>query len=114
MKKFYGILSIVLILFIVSICILTSNTSHTLNFLVFQVNLSVGLLVALTVAFSLLASLSLLLSLGLAAKPEENIKMKNKVEEAKLKEEVETGKVKQLEAKIKTLEEALKKVAANM
>ena len=75
--------------------------------------MSIGLLIALVTAFSLLASLALLIGLGLtSASSNEDIKVKNKVEDAKLKQEIETDKVKQLEAKIKTLEEALKKVVS--
>lgn len=113
MKKFYGILAALLILIVVSISISASHIAHTIEIFFFKTNISLGLLIALVAAFSLLASLSLLIALGLTSViPVVDVKIKNKVEDAKLKQEIETDKVKQLEAKIKTLEEALKKVVS--
>ncbi len=114
MKKFYCILSIFLIFCIVSLSIASTPIGFDLKLWFIELHTSTGLLLALTSAFSCLASLSLLISLGLTGQPQENIKIKNKIEETKLKHEIESDKVKQLEAKIKTLEEALKKVASNI
>lgn len=68
--------------------------------------------VGLLILFSALLGSLITICLGIAlsfSRQEDKKKLKKERESAKLKQEIESDKVRQLEAKIKTLEEALKR-----
>lgn len=81
---------------------ITNTITLESNFFSFKVN--VGFLIFLSAIASSLATLLFSLSFGKQNKS----KLKKQIENEKLNYELESEKVKQLEAKIKTLEEALK------
>ncbi len=109
MKKLLRFLS-VLIFSIVGIFVLI-NTSNTIaldmGFLSLRAN--VGFFVLFCSVLSSLATFLLLMTVNLSSKTSN---VKKQLENAKLTQEIESVKVSQLEAKIKTLEEALKKVVS--
>lgn len=81
---------------------ITNTITLESNFFSFKAN--VGFLIFLSAIASSLATLLFSLSFGKQNKS----KLKKQIENEKLNYELESEKVKQLEAKIKTLEEALK------
>lgn len=111
MKKIYIIFSIFTVLGIIMIGTLLFDSTIHCNLFFRELNIPLGFLIALSSSFSFLASIALLIGLGLTSSTntQDNIKVKNKIEDAKIKQEIDADRVKQLEAKVKTLEEALKK-----
>ena len=109
MKTFLKFVSFSILLFILLIAV--SNISNTMtietNFLNLKVN--VGFLILMCSVLSSLATILFNISFNNNAKQDRN-KLKKQVENEKLNYEVESDKLKQLEAKINTLEEALKMV----
>ena len=87
------------------------NVSNTIaletSFLSLRAN--VGFLILLCAILSILATLLFLMSMG--SKSATNVK--KQIEDAKLGREIESLKINQLEAKIKTLEEALRRVTGS-
>ncbi len=112
MRKFYILISIFIVLGVIMVSTLSFDSSVHCRIFFRELDVPVGFLIALSSSFSFLASIALLIGLGLTNSliSQENVKVKNKIEDAKIKQEIEVDKVKQLEAKVKTLEEALKKV----
>lgn len=95
------------IMFFIGLTILL-NLSNTIaiesSFISLRVN--VGFLILFCSALSIVASMLFSMSSSLGQKIN-NIQIKKQIETAKLTSEIESEKVKQLEAKIKTLEKAL-------
>ena len=112
MKQLCAAISIFLILLVLVISISTFGTNVSFDIFSFNVNLPVGSLASLISAFSFLSALSLLIALGLTDTEEalSPVQRKNKLEEDKIRKEIESDRVKYLEAKVKTLESAIKKV----
>ena len=90
------------------------NTSNTIVLEVSSLSLrtNVGFFVLLCVVLSSIATLLFLMSMNHTLKLT-NPNFKKQLETAKLNHELESSKVSQLEAKIKTLEEALKKIVSD-
>ena len=105
MKAFFRFLSV--FLFLIVACFVLLNTSNTIAIETdfFSLRTNVGFLVLLCAALSSIASILLVMTFSSSAKTKN---LKKQAEEAKLNYEVESDKVKQLEAKITTLEQALK------
>ena len=97
---FFSLLIILIVLLNISNTIAIETSFLTLKANVGFLNLSCTLLGSLITVL-------LLLSFGITVKSSES-KLKKKFENAKLHHEIESDKMKQLEAKIKTLEEALR------
>lgn len=70
----------------------------------FQLRVNVGFLILFAALAGSIIMLLLGLGLGSSKKSKE---LKRKIEDEKLNKEIESDKIKQLEAKVKTLEEAL-------
>ena len=106
MKAVFRFLSLVFFLLIVLIVLfnIPNKVSIETNFLSLKTN--VGFLTFICAVFSNIGTVFLGISFGWFSKPDRSLK--KQVENTKLNYEIESDKVKQLEAKIKTLEEALK------
>lgn len=104
MKVFPKLISILLFAFIIVIAY--TNISNTINpeISLLNIRVSVGLLILFC---SLLSSIATILFLNSRQATNKSI---TSTQNTKLDLEIEMGKVKQLENKLKTLEEALKKV----
>lgn len=109
MKIILRFTSLFLILFITIVVFVNISSSITLetNFLSLKAN--VGFLILLCTVLGSISILLLIFSFGSSR----DKKLKKQIENQKLEHEVEFDKVKQLEAKIKTLEEALKIATKN-
>lgn len=109
MKIILRFTSLFLILFITIIVFVNISSSITLetNFLSLKAN--VGFLILLCTVLGSISILLLIFSFGIS----KDKKLKKQLENQKLEHEIESDKVKQLEAKIKTLEEALKIATKN-
>jgi hypothetical protein len=112
MKQLCAVISVFLILLVLVISISTFGANVSFSIFSFNMDLPVGSLASLISAFSFLSALSLLIALGLTdtEEPMSPVQKKNKLEEDKIRKEIESDRVKYLEAKIKTLESAIKKI----
>ncbi|OGI20767.1 MAG: hypothetical protein A3B68_09530 [Candidatus Melainabacteria bacterium RIFCSPHIGHO2_02_FULL_34_12] len=102
-SKFLGFIFF-LIIFVVILFNLSNQISVETSFLSLKTN--IGFLIFASTVLSCIGTILLGYSQGIFFKSDR--KLKNQIESTKLSYETETEKVKQLEAKIKTLEEALK------
>lgn len=111
MKTLFKTISFLIFLFITLFVLL--NLSNTIaietSFLSLRVN--VGFLILLSTVLSSIGTLLFLISMNLPSKSANNFK--KQFENAKLGHEIESSKVNQLEEKIKTLEEAIKKAVSD-
>lgn len=111
MKTLLKFFSFALFLLIVLIIVLNFSNTISVETSFFSFKANVGFLIFLTSILSYFATIFLLLSMGWSYRANESkIKnqIKNQIEKTKLNYEIESDKVKQLEAKIQTLEAALK------
>ncbi len=106
MRVVFRFISIVLFLAIVLIVLFNIPNKLSIETSFFSLKTNVGFLILLCALLSNMGTVFLGLSLGWYSRTDK--RLKRQVEETKLGYEVESDKVKQLEAKIKTLEEALK------
>ncbi len=102
MKTITKVFSFLLLILITLIAFLNIANTITLETGIINFKVNVGILILLC---SISSSLATLYFFKL---PGSNVKLKKQTEYEKLSNEIETEKVKQLEAKIQTLEEALK------
>ena len=107
MKTFYRFISFVLILLVVVIVIFNISNTITLETGFLSLKANVGFLIFFSAIISSVSTIFLEMSLGWFSKTDKN-KFKKQIENTKLNYEIESDKVKQLEAKVRTLEEALK------
>ena len=107
MKAIFKFSSIIIFLIIGLFVLLNISNTIALETSFLSLKANVGFLILFCVVLSILATILFLISIG--SKPATNTK--KQVEDAKLKHEIESLKITQLEAKINTLEEALKKVS---
>ena len=109
MKPIFRFISITIFLAIGLFVLLNISNSIALETSFLSLRANVGFLILFCVVLSILATILFLMSIG--SKPATNVK--KQIEDAKLGREIEFTKVIQLEAKIKTLEEALKKAVSD-
>ena len=107
MKILFKILSVSVFFLIGLFVFLNSSNTIAIEASFLSTRVNVGFLIFLCVVLSSLATLLFLMSMDLNLKSN-SINVKKQIENAKLSHEIESAKVNQLEAKIKTLEEALK------
>lgn len=110
MKSIFGIISFSLFILIGLFVLLNISNSIAVETSFLSLRANVGFLILFCVILSILATLLFLMSIG--SRSTTNIK--KQAEDAKLRHEIESAKVIQLEAKVKTLEEALKKVTSGL
>src|SRR3989338_2597554 len=104
MKLIFRFISITVFLTIGLFVLLNISNTIALESSFLSIRTNVGLLILLCAILSSLATLLLFLSVGSTRNS-----IKKQIENAKLEHEIESAKVSQLEAKIRTLEEAIKK-----
>ena len=107
MKTISKFLSLIISVIIVLIFLVNISNTITLESSFLSVKANVGFLILACSVLSSLATVFYFISIGLFLNPELS-KYKKQVEKTKLNYELESDKVKQLEAKVNTLEEALK------
>ena len=112
MKTVCRFISFVLILLVAVIVIFNVSNTITLETSFLSLKANVGFLIFFCAVIGGLSTILFLMSLNKSDKVE-NSKFKRQFENTKLNYEIESEKVKQLEAKIKTLEEALKIATKN-
>jgi cell division protein FtsB len=109
MKTIYRFLGFLLFIFIALAVLLNISNSIAIETAFFSIKVNVGFLILLCSLFGSIATLFFLFSFNSSSK---NKQLKKQLESHKINYEVESDKVKQLESKIKTLEEALR-IATN-
>ncbi len=109
MKPIFRFISITVFLVIGLFVLLNISNSIAIETSFLSLRANVGFLILFCVVLSVLGTLLFLMSIG--SNPARNIK--KQIEYEKLGREIESIKVIQLEAKIKTLEEALKKAVSD-
>ena len=112
MKILFKILSVFVFSLIGLFVFLNSSSTIAIEASFLSTRVNVGFLILLCVILSSLATLLFLMSMDLNLKSN-NMNIKKQIENVKLNHEIESAKVNQLEAKIKTLEEALKRAISN-
>lgn len=110
MKSIFRFTSLLLLIIITVIVLVNISNTISLETSFFSLRANVGFLILLSAILGSVATMLLLLSISSRAKQKE---MKRQLEKEKLNFEVESEKVKQLEAKVKTLEEAIKIATKN-
>ncbi len=112
MKNIFRFVSTMIFLAIGLFVLLNISNTIALETSFLSLRANVGFLILFCAILSSLATLLLLISMNPIYKPTNSFK--KQLEDAKLGHEIESSKVNQLEAKIKTLEEALKKVTSGL
>lgn len=107
MKIFYRCIAFVLVFLIFLIVLFNISNTIILETSFISLRANVGLLIFFCATVGSLSTVFLLMSLDSFSRDDKD-KFKKQIETAKLNYEIEFEKVRQLEAKIKTLEEALK------
>lgn len=110
MKSVLRFLSLLLILVVVFFVLINISNTIALETSFFSVRSNVGFLILLCAVLGSIATLLFALSFSSGTKQKQ---LKKQLEKEKLDLEVEFERVKQLEAKIKTLEEALRIATKN-
>lgn len=104
MKATFKFLSLLLLLIVLCSGLINISNSISIETSFLSLRVNIGFLIFFCSVLSALSLLLLLMSLNTKGKQN----LKKQAENARLNYEIESDKVKQLEAKIKTLEEALK------
>ena len=107
MKIFYRCIAFVLVFLIFLIVLFNISNTIILETSFISLRANVGLLIFFCATVGSLSTVFLLMSLDSFSRDDKD-KFKKQIETIKLNYEIEFEKVRQLEAKIKTLEEALK------
>ena len=107
MKIFFKFIAFLLFIAVALVFLVNISNSISLETPFFSIKANVGFLILSCALLSSLATVFFIISTGLFIRSGET-KFKKQIENTKLNYEIESDKVKQLEAKIKTLEEALK------
>lgn len=107
MKTIFKFFAFILILLIILVVIANISNTISLETSFFSLKANVGFLILFCSVLGSVATISLGISLGWYSKSDQN-KLKKSLENTKLNYEIELEKIKQLEAKVRTLEEALK------
>ena len=107
MKTILRSISIIIFLAIGLFVLLNISNTIALESSFLSMRANVGFFILLCAILSSIATLLFLMSITSAKS-----NFKKQFENAKLEHEIESGKVNQLEAKIKTLEEALRKITS--
>ena len=107
MKKIFRLFAFIFLLTIGVFVVFNITNSITLETPFISVKSNIGFLILFCAILSCLSTLLFIFPTGSSGNSEKN-KIKKQFENTKLNYEIESDKVKQLEAKIKTLEEALK------
>ena len=110
MKIFFKFIAFLLFIAIALVFLVNISNSISLEAPFFSMKANVGFLILSCALLSSIATIFFILSAGLFIKSDEG-KFKKQIENTKLNYEIESDKVKQLEAKIETLEEALKMIS---
>lgn len=103
MKTVFNLFSLLSFLLIALISLLNISNTITIENSFLSIRANVGFLILFCAMLSSIATLLF----SMASRRDKN-KLKNQIETTKLNYEIESDKVKQLEAKISTLEQALK------
>ena len=109
MKTIYRFAAFLLFIFIAFAVLLNISNSIAIETAFFSIKVNVGFLILLCSLFGSISTLFFLFSFDNSLK---NNQLKKQLENHKINYEVESDKVRQLESKIKTLEEALR-IATN-
>ena len=112
MKLVFRFISVMIFLAIGLFVLLNISNTIALETSFLSLRANVGFFILFCAILSSLATLLLLISMNSTPKLIKN-NFKKQLESAKLDHEIESSKVSQLEAKIKTLEEALKIATKN-
>lgn len=107
MKTILRFIAVVLFVSVIFLVLINISNSIALESNFFSVRANIGFLIFLCSVISSIGTILFLISIGVSLGNQS--KLKKQIESTKLNYEVESDKVKQLEGKIKTLEEALKK-----
>lgn len=109
MRTVYRFIGFLLFIVVSIIVLLNISNSIAIETIFFSIKVNVGFLILLC---TILGSISTMLFLFSFNNSSKNKELKKQLENQKINCEVESDKVKQLESKIKTLEEALR-IATN-
>ena len=109
MRAFFRFVAFFLLAIVAGIVLFNISNSIAIETSFFSLRTNVGFLILFCSILGSLITLLLLFSFGVSLKSSDS-KFKKQIENAKLTSEIESDKVKQLEAKIKTLEEALRSI----
>lgn len=107
MRNLFNSISVLLSLLIAIIVLLNISNTIILETSFISLKANVGFLILFCSILGSLVTMSLGISLNWNSRTNEN-KVKKQIEKSKLNYEIESDRVKQLEAKINTLEEALR------
>ena len=106
MRAISLLISLILTLAILAFVLLNVSNVITMENAFIQLKVNVGFLILFIALSGGIITICLGVAFGISSKSKTK-ELKKKVEDQKLKGEIESDRVKQLEAKIKTLEEAL-------
>ena len=104
MSFIYRVLALISLIIVLIFILLNISNSILIETSFLSLKVNVGFLILFCSVLSSMSVLLFMISTGSKA----DIRFKNQTDRAKLNYEIESDKVKQLEAKIKTLEEALR------
>ena len=107
MKAFLRFLSLFLFVALLLFVLVNTSNSISIETSFFSLHVNVGFLILFCSTLASLSTLLFLMAFNLSGGKNEKL-LKRQAEDIKLSHEIESDKVKQLEAKIKTLEEALR------
>ena len=111
MKIVLKIISVIIFLLIISFGIMCLSSNSEVSTSLININLSTGIIIIFSFCIGLITAVLFYIGNTMSTSVDKT-KLKRQAENAKLNFEIESDKVKQLEAKIKTLEEALKTITS--